>query len=118
VSLREGTINRVFRSTFPEAERSNFRTAVWAYGLPERPEDLHPLHGTLLHAVATAAKLEDSIGITLLPDREGGAEQRISYRGLYHRATSFSVALGSSGSPWSRPTAAAGCASPTESSRR
>ena len=97
MSLREGTINRVFRSTFPEAERSNFRTAVWAYGLPERPEDLHPLHGTLLHAVATAAKLEDSIGITLLPDREGGAEQRISYRGLYHRATSFSVALGRAG---------------------
>ena len=97
MNLREGTINRVFRSTFPEAERSNFRTAVWAYGLPERPEDLRPLHGTLLHALATAAKLEDSVGITLLPEREGGAEQRISYRELYHRATRFSVALGMRG---------------------
>ncbi|HEY8145173.1 MAG TPA: fatty acyl-AMP ligase [Kofleriaceae bacterium] len=97
MSLREGTINRVFRSTFPEAERSNFRTAVWAFGLPERPEDLRPLHGTLLHALATAAKLEESIGITLLPDREGGAEQHIGYRELYHRATRFSVALAARG---------------------
>jgi acyl-CoA synthetase (AMP-forming)/AMP-acid ligase II len=97
VSLREGTINRVFRSTFPEAERSNFRTAVWAYGLPERPEDLRPLHGTLLHALATAAKLEETTGITLLPDKEGGAEQHISYRELYHRATRFSVALAARG---------------------
>jgi acyl-CoA synthetase (AMP-forming)/AMP-acid ligase II len=93
VNLREGTINRVFRSTFPEAERSNFRTAVWAYGLPERPEELQPLHGTLLHALATAAKVEESVGITLLPERDGGAEQHISYRQLYHRATSLSVAL-------------------------
>jgi fatty-acyl-CoA synthase len=97
VSLREGTINRVFRSTFPEVERSNFRTAVWAYGLPERPEDLRPLHGTLLHALATAAKLEDSVGITLLPDKEGGQQSHISYRELYHRATRFSVALAALG---------------------
>jgi acyl-CoA synthetase (AMP-forming)/AMP-acid ligase II len=97
VTLREGTINRVFRSTFPEAERSNFRTAVWSYGLPERPEDLRPLHGTLLHALATAAKLEESIGITLLPDREGGADSHITYRELYHRATRFSVALAAAG---------------------
>lgn len=97
MNLREGTINRVFRSTFPEAERSNFRTAVWAYGLPERPEDLRPLHGTLLHALATAAKLEETTGITLLPEKEGGAESHISYRELYHRATRFSVALAARG---------------------
>lgn len=97
MNLREGTINRVFRSTFPEAERSNFRTAVWAFGLPERPEDLRPLHGTLLHALATAAKLEESVGITLLADKEGGPESHIGYRELYHRATRYSVALAAVG---------------------
>ncbi|HKE14311.1 MAG TPA: fatty acyl-AMP ligase [Kofleriaceae bacterium] len=87
------TINRVFRDSFPEAERSNFRTAVWAYGVPETPEDLVPLHPTLLHALATAAKLEESVGITLLPEKDGGEEQHVSYRRLYHDATRISVNL-------------------------
>lgn len=95
--MREGTINRVFRSTFPEIERSNFRTSVWAYGVPERPEELQPLHGTLLHALATAAKLEDTIGITLLPEKEGGAEEAVSYRQLYHAATRISKGLAARG---------------------
>jgi acyl-CoA synthetase (AMP-forming)/AMP-acid ligase II len=87
------TINRVFRDSFPEAERSNFRTAVWAYGVPETPEDLIPLHATLLHALATAAKLEESAGITLLPEKEGGEEQHRSYRQLYHDAIRISASL-------------------------
>jgi acyl-CoA synthetase (AMP-forming)/AMP-acid ligase II len=95
--MREGTINRVFRSTFPEVERSNFRTAVWAFGLPERAEELQPLHGTLLHALATAAKLEEKIGITLLPEKEGGPEQHVSYRELYHQATRLSASLSARG---------------------
>lgn len=87
------TINRVFRDSFPEAERSNFRTAVWAYGLPEKPEDLHPIHPTLLHALATAAKMEEAVGITLLPERESGAEVHVSYRRLYHDAVVISGRL-------------------------
>ncbi|HWM84393.1 MAG TPA: fatty acyl-AMP ligase, partial [Kofleriaceae bacterium] len=84
---------RVFRDSFPESERSNFRTAVWAYGLPEKPEDLVPIHPTLLHALATAAKMEESVGITLLPDKEGGEELRTSYRQLYHDAIRISARL-------------------------
>ncbi len=87
------TINRVFRDSFPEVERSGFRTAVWAYGLPEKPEDLVPIHPTLLHSLATAAKLEEKVGITLLPEKEGGAEQHMSYRQLYHEATRSSAGL-------------------------
>ncbi len=87
------TINRVFRDSFPEVERSGFRTAVWAYGLPEKPEDLVPIHSTLLHALATAAKLEETTGITLLPEKEGGAEKHLPYRQLYHDATRMSAAL-------------------------
>jgi acyl-CoA synthetase (AMP-forming)/AMP-acid ligase II len=95
--MREGTINRVFRSTFPEAEQSHFRTNVWAYGVAEKPEELVPVHGTLLHALAVAAKLEDRVGITLLPEREGGGEQHVSYRELYHRATRIAGALAALG---------------------
>jgi len=91
------TINRVFRDSFPEAERSNFRTSVWAYGLPEKPEDLQPIHPTLLHALATAAKMEESIGITLLPEKEGGAEVQASYRRLYHDAIVISAGLAALG---------------------
>jgi acyl-CoA synthetase (AMP-forming)/AMP-acid ligase II len=91
------TINRVFRDSFPEAERSNFRTSVWAYGLPERPEELQPLHPTMLHALATAAKMEESIGITLLPEREDGEEKRMNYRALYHSAIRISARLAALG---------------------
>lgn len=91
------TINRVFRDSFPEAERSNFRTSVWAYGLPEKPEELQPIHPTMLHALATAAKMETSTGITLLPEKEGGAEQQISYRALYHEAIRISAGLAALG---------------------
>src|SRR5262245_15491370 len=91
------TINRVFRDSFPEAERSNFRTSVWAYGVPEGPDDLIPIHPTLLHALATAAKLAESAGITLLPEREGGAEKQVSYRQLYHQAVVMSANLAARG---------------------
>ncbi len=90
--MQEGTINRVFRSSFPEAEDTGFRTNAWRYGLADSPDDLRPLHATLLHALATAAKLEDKIGITLLPERKGDPTH-ISYRELYHKATYMAEAL-------------------------
>ena len=36
--MREGTINRVFRSSFPEAEHSRFRTNAWAFGIADTQE--------------------------------------------------------------------------------
>lgn len=91
--MQEGTINRVFRSSFPDAERTGFRTNAWRFGIPEVPEDLKPYHATLLHALATAAKLEDDKGITLLSEKPGGESSHISYRELYHRATYQCAAL-------------------------
>ena len=87
------TINRIRRDTFPAVERSNFRTAEWAYGVAEKPEDLQPMVPSMLHALASAARLEESTGITLLPEKDGGADQHISYRELYHEATSVSASL-------------------------
>jgi acyl-CoA synthetase (AMP-forming)/AMP-acid ligase II len=95
--MRDGTINRVFRSSFPESEHSRFRTNAWAFGIASRPEELKPVHGTTLHALATAAKLEDKAGITLLPERTGGAEQHMSYREIYHLATRMAGSLAARG---------------------
>jgi acyl-CoA synthetase (AMP-forming)/AMP-acid ligase II len=95
--MRDGTINRVFRSSFPEAEHSRFRTNAWSYGVAQKPEELKPVHGTVLHALATAAKLEETIGITLLPERPGGREQHMSYRAIYHLATRMAGRLAERG---------------------
>lgn len=90
--MREGTINRIFRSSFPEAEETGFRTNAWKFSLTDGPDELRPLHSTLLHALATAAKLEDKIGITLLPERKGDPTH-LSYRELYHKATYLAETL-------------------------
>ena len=91
--MQEGTINRVFRSSFPETERTGFRTNAWRYGTAQRPEDLKPRHATMLHALATAAKLEESIGITVLPEKPSGSEVVMSYRELYHTVVRNSKSL-------------------------
>ena len=89
----QGTINRVFRSSFPEFEGSSFRTDAWRYGVAEQPDELRPMHSTLLHAFAISAKLEDKRGITLLPEKPKGKVQTKSYRELYHLARRMSSAL-------------------------
>ena len=91
--MQDGTINRIFRSSFPDAERTAFRTNAWRFGVPEAPEDLKPYHATMLHALAMAAKKEEDLGITLLAERSSGENSHMSYRELYHAATKMSVAL-------------------------
>jgi acyl-CoA synthetase (AMP-forming)/AMP-acid ligase II len=76
-------ISRVFRSSFPDVETTSFRTNAWRSYVPKAAEELRPYHPTVLHAFATAAKLEETMGITLLPEREDGKAEHRSYRDLY-----------------------------------
>lgn len=87
------SVSRVFRSSFPEAEWTNFRTRSWKGGTPLHAAELKPLHPTLLHAFAVAAKLDETTGITLVPEREDDPEEQRSYRSLYHAATRYAGAL-------------------------
>jgi acyl-CoA synthetase (AMP-forming)/AMP-acid ligase II len=95
---------RIFRATFPDtadAEHSGFRTQAWQGGVPKKADDLRPYHPTLLHAFATAAKLEEKIGITMVhaASERGQAdhEEHHSYRAIYHAATRMAGALGALG---------------------
>jgi acyl-CoA synthetase (AMP-forming)/AMP-acid ligase II len=87
----EPEVSHVFRSSFPHVEDLGFRTATWL--VARAGDELRPLHPTLLHALAHAAKLEDRIGITLLPDDEKHAERRLSWRGLYLEARALAAVL-------------------------
>ena len=89
--------SRAFRSSFPEYEHSNFRTMSWKRGKATTPKELAPFHPTVLHAFAVAARLEDAVGISMLPDRAGRPTERRSYRELYHQARSIAGALVSLG---------------------
>ena len=89
----EHEVSRIFRSTFPaDFEREDFRTGAWRV-VPTRPEDLRPLHPTLLHAFAAAAKLEEKSGITLLPEDEDAPEQHLSYQRLYQQSKRIAAGL-------------------------
>jgi acyl-CoA synthetase (AMP-forming)/AMP-acid ligase II len=91
-------VSRIFRSTFPrqEFEDSGFRTGSWRV-LPRSAEELKPLHPTLLHAFAAAARLEEKAGITLLPEDEDDKVLHQSYRELYERSKLVSAALEAAG---------------------
>src|SRR5262249_12035734 len=93
----QGSLSRIFRSSFPDAERTGFRTEAWRSGVARTAEELRPLHRTLLHAFATAAKVDDSTGITLIPEKEDAQEEHRSYRRLYHKATRVAGALAARG---------------------
>jgi acyl-CoA synthetase (AMP-forming)/AMP-acid ligase II len=89
--MADVTISRFFRSTFPDAEKTNFRTSTWREGVARHADELKPLHPTVLHALAAAAELAPSVGVTLVPERDGQPEQHRSYSALYQSA--FNIAL-------------------------
>jgi len=91
--LHDPEVSRVFRSTFPaSAEDTGFRTGSWRV-LPKSPEELKPLYPTILHAFAAAARHEERIGITLLPEDEDDPVQHQSYRLLYEKSKLVAAAL-------------------------
>lgn len=87
------TISRVFRSTFPETESATFRTRAWKFGIATRPEELRPRHDTMLNALAKAAKSEESVGITLLPEKRKGERKSKTYREIHDAAMRRARAL-------------------------
>jgi acyl-CoA synthetase (AMP-forming)/AMP-acid ligase II len=93
----ETSLNRFFRSSFPDFERSAFRTDSWRFGVAKAAKELKPVHETTLHALAAAAKLDDTHGITLLPERDDGPERQRSYRGVYQEARRIAAALSARG---------------------
>ena len=69
----------------------------WKRGKASSPKDLAPFHPTVLHAFAVAARLEDQVGITMLPDRASRPSEQRSYRALYHQARAVAGALAAQG---------------------
>jgi acyl-CoA synthetase (AMP-forming)/AMP-acid ligase II len=86
-------VSRVFRSSFPRAEDTGFRTLAWRDGVARSAAELAPLYPTMLHAFAHAAKQDDRTGITLLADDAAAGELHRSYRRLYHEARAMAGAL-------------------------
>jgi acyl-CoA synthetase (AMP-forming)/AMP-acid ligase II len=93
----EPSVSRVFRSSFPSDFAADFRTRSWHEGVATDAEGLKPLHGTLLHAFAMAAKHDDKTGITLVPEQASAPDQHRSYRELYHAAAAVAGALAKRG---------------------
>ena len=88
-----GTLSRQFRSSFPEAERTHFRTLQWAEGVAQTPDELTPLYPTMLHAFMHTAKTAGPYGLTLVPEKAEDPEDTLSYRDLCLEAQHFAGRL-------------------------
>ena len=89
----EEEVSRIFRSSFPDVERTDFRTGSWRVQAPGQTEELKIHHSTVLHAFAAAAKLETKTGITLLRDDEDEPEEHRTYKKLYEQSKVLAAAL-------------------------
>jgi len=74
-----------------------FRTDAWRTGTARSAAELVPIHPTVLHAFATAARRDDTTGITLVPESPDAPEEHRSHRALWHRATRLAAALAARG---------------------
>jgi acyl-CoA synthetase (AMP-forming)/AMP-acid ligase II len=86
-------VSRVFRSSFPDLERDDFRTGSWRVSAPRGSGPLELHHATVLHAFAAAAKLEEKTGITLLNDDDEQPEEHRSYQKLYGQSKLMAAGL-------------------------
>jgi len=91
--MTEPTLSRVFRSSFPSEFAADFRTRSWEDGVARSAEELRPLHPTLLHAFAMAAKHDATTGVTLVQEDPSAPDLHRSYRELYHAAMRVAGAL-------------------------
>jgi acyl-CoA synthetase (AMP-forming)/AMP-acid ligase II len=74
-----------------------FRTDAWRTGTARTAAELVPIHPTVLHAFATAARRDATTGITLVPESPDSPEEQRPYRALWHRATRVAAALANRG---------------------
>jgi fatty-acyl-CoA synthase len=94
--MSDVTISRFFRSTFPDVDKTNFRTSAWQDGVARHADELKPLYPTVLHALSVAAssaaaERAPEVGITLVSERDGQPELHRSYAAIYQSA--FNIAL-------------------------
>lgn len=87
----------LLRSSFPEADREDFRTAVWRLDTQGKPF-LPPIFPTLVHAFAHAAKKAEKVGVTLIPDHFSGTTDHqdeifSSYSDLFERSLRYAAQL-------------------------
>jgi acyl-CoA synthetase (AMP-forming)/AMP-acid ligase II len=88
-----GTLSRHFRSSFPEADQTHFRTLQWADGVADSPESLQPLYPTVLHAFMHTARTAGPYGLTLVPESADAPEEALSYRDVCLEAQHFAGRL-------------------------
>ena len=96
IMVRMGESNlgaRPFRSSFPPDDHPGFRTGAWQHGTARTAEELRPIHPTLLHAFAAAAKADDETGILLLADDDDAPGEPRSFRRLWHEARAIAGGL-------------------------
>jgi fatty-acyl-CoA synthase len=97
MSDSRGHDSRSFRSSFPDVTDPGFRSAAWRVGVPRGTEQIETIHPTLLHALASAAKLGEKTGITLILDDEEAPEEIRSFRRLYAEVKEVALELATRG---------------------
>jgi acyl-CoA synthetase (AMP-forming)/AMP-acid ligase II len=88
---------RPFRSSFPPEDHPGFRTGAWQHGVARTAAELVPLHPTILHAFAAAARADGETGIRLLADAEAAPDEHRAHRRLYHEARAIAGGLVAAG---------------------
>ena len=81
MSSREPS-SRPFRSSFPEAEPTHFRTLQWSKGVAADADSLKPLYPTILHAFLHTAQTAGPYGLTLIHEKVDTPEELLSYAEL------------------------------------
>ena len=90
------TVSRVFRSSFPAADNTAFRTGSWFRGGFDEHQ-VEPHYPTVLHAFVQAAQPGSHRGITLLPDDPNSPEETRTYRDLVAASQHFAGRLAAKG---------------------
>src|SRR5262245_26951939 len=76
-----------------KVEAPDFRSSAWCASVPTAAEELDPIHPTLLHAMAMAARHCAGAGITLLPEDPKGKEEQRSYARIHQESKVIAASL-------------------------
>lgn len=96
-TLNLGGPSREFRVSIPDAEHSDFRTRVWADGIPDAPEELKPHYPTLVHAFFHTLRVGGDTGITLYGESRKDPTVHRSYADLARESRHLAARLAGHG---------------------
>ncbi|MBO6933454.1 MAG: fatty acyl-AMP ligase [Deltaproteobacteria bacterium] len=96
-TLDLGGPSREFRVSIPDAEHSDFRTRVWADGIPDGPEELQPHYPTLVHAFFHTLRVGGDTGITLYGEGRKDPVEHRSYADLARESRHLAARLAGHG---------------------